>query len=135
MNILQINSSARSEGSHSTRLANELASSIAERVRGAAFTILRSESGILPMGPLPFKRPKNGTYIKAGLTAGGLRPSTGYAFQRIQKWAKICAERLAVGGPPVGHAADPWTLCAMDRIFLAVLRAQPVVWAHKGRRD
>lgn len=106
-------------------LANELADAIQQRVRGAAFTILRSESGILPMGPVPHATRTKGTYIQAGLTAGGVRPGTGYAFQRIQKWAETCAQQLGAGGPPVGHAADPWPMRAMDQIFLAVLRARP----------
>ena len=57
--------------------------------------------------------------------AGGARPSTGYAFQRIQRWADECACALVNSGQPVGHRPDPLPLRVMDQIFLDVLRADP----------
>ena len=57
--------------------------------------------------------------------AGGARPSTGFAFQRIQRWAGECAHTLMSRGHPVGHPPDPLPLRVMDQIFLDVLRANP----------
>ena len=65
------------------------------------------------------------TYVRVGLFAGAARPATGYAFQRIQRWAAHCAARISDGGLPVVHTKDPWLLARMDRLFLSVLRRQP----------
>ncbi len=65
------------------------------------------------------------TYVRAGLMAGGARASSGYAFQRLQRWAETCARSLAEGRGPRAHAADGWILSRMDALFLQVLRRRP----------
>jgi len=65
------------------------------------------------------------TFVRAGLLAGGARASSGYAFQRIQRWAEVCARSLAEGHGPRPHAADGWILSRMDSLFLQVLRHRP----------
>ena len=77
------------------------------------------------MGLQSVRKPTEPNYIKVGLTAGAARPCTGYAFQRIQRWADSCAKRLGEGHPAIGHPADPLLLRAMDHLFLSVLRAHP----------
>lgn len=97
-----------------------------KRVCGeAAFKVKRLESGILPMTTV---RPDNEVelgYVRTGLFHGGARPSSGYAFQRIQRWADKCALALSLGQPACGHEADQFTTRAMDGLFLKVLRAAP----------
>ena len=104
-----------------------LAQSIAQRTRGLDVRILRSEYGLLPMGITksafgPHSVPTN---TRAGLTAGAGRPSTGYAFQRIQRWAQLCTQAIAKGQLPCAQPQDPWVLRKMDRLFLHVLRHHP----------
>ena len=57
--------------------------------------------------------------------AGGARASSGYAFQRIQRWAEECAHALVAGRGPTPHRADPWALRKMDALFLQVLSRRP----------
>jgi len=106
-------------------LSARLDAAVAQRVGGATFTTLRSEHGILPMGLNEAPRSMHPSFVKVGVMAGGARPSTGYAFQRIQRWAGECAHALVSTGQPVGHRPDPWPLRLMDQIFLDVLRAEP----------
>jgi lycopene beta-cyclase len=106
-------------------LSAQLDAALAQRVCGAAYTTLRSEHGVLPMGLLDTPRSGHPSYVKVGVMAGGARPSTGYAFQRIQQWSGECAHALLSHGQPVGHQRDPWALRSMDQIFLDVLRANP----------
>ena len=118
-------------------LSTRLDAALAQWVGNATFSTLRSEHGILPMGlnAAPGSAIEAATtmatttahqsYVKVGVMAGGARPSTGYAFQRIQRWAGECAQAMLRGGPPVGHQPDPWPLRVMDQIFLDVLRAEP----------
>ena len=57
--------------------------------------------------------------------SGAVRPATGYAFQRIQRWAEACAASLQAGNGPCGHAPDPFLTRFMDKLFLQVLRDHP----------
>ena len=98
---------------------------VRQRVGSAEFSVLRSEHGVLPMGTLPSVSSHDASYVFAGLTAGGARPSSGYAFARIQRWAASCADALASGRAPVGHAPDGLILRAMDALFLKLVRAHP----------
>lgn len=94
-------------------------------VGGVAFSVLRNEHGILPMGAATPVSPRDPSYVVAGLTAGGARPSSGYAFARIQRWAASCALSLASGQGPRGHAPDGLIQRTMDALFLKLVRARP----------
>ena len=106
-------------------LAAELDAAILQRTGPAPVRVIRSENGILPMGPTPATQATDPSYVRAGLMAGGARPSTGYAFQRIQRWADACAAALRDGRPPLAHPADGPLVHTMDRLLLTVLRANP----------
>jgi len=107
-------------------LQDALIGAISDRVRGAEYHILRSESGILPMGLTgSASHEESGSYCRVGLSAGAGRPATGYAFQRIQQWSQRCAQALLSGSLPLGHSSDPFLLRKMDHLFLNVLRSHP----------
>ena len=106
-------------------LSKQLDAAVGRHTAGSAFSIARSESGILPMG-LARTPPSLGPgHVAVGVTAGGARPSSGFAFQRIQQWAAQCCAAMAAGGSPTGHRGDPPLVQMMDRLFLQVLLAQP----------
>ena len=94
----------------------------------ARVRVVRTEAGILPMGLVrPAHQPAapgRGLW-HAGLMSGAARPATGYAFQRIQRWADSCSTAMRTGRDPVGHAPDPLLTRLMDRLFLDVLRRHP----------
>lgn len=104
-----------------------LGSLLEKRLGSARYSHVRSEQGILPMGQPPASTHDETGFVRAGLTAGGARPSTGYAFQRIQRWADDCAKALGKGEEPLAHAADPFIPRAMDDLFLRVLRSHPAL--------
>jgi lycopene beta-cyclase len=91
----------------------------------SALRVLRTETGILPMGIAPRPPADGPRHVRAGLMSGAARPSTGYAFQRIQSWAETNGARIASGRDARGHDRDPPLRRRMDRLFLQVLRAQP----------
>ncbi|MBC7726363.1 MAG: hypothetical protein H7242_01920 [Microbacteriaceae bacterium] len=92
---------------------------------GASRQVVRAEAGILPMGMArPRAAPGRG-HCRAGLMSGAARPATGYAFQRIQRWADRCSVALRSGRDAVGHAPDPLLTRLMDGLFLDVLRCHP----------
>ncbi|MCF8172254.1 MAG: hypothetical protein K9J49_07465 [Candidatus Methylopumilus sp.] len=103
---------------------------------GRPYQRLRNEYGLIPMGvgkPKGTVKPKgavklaeqHSSYVRVGLTAGAARPATGYAFQRIQRWALACKQSLQKTGLPVGHQPDSFVIRQMDAIFLNVLRHHP----------
>ena len=103
----------------------KLEAAISLETQGKAYQVIRSEHGILPMGLKKVLANQDKTYISAGLYAGGARPSSGYAFQRIQRWATACALSISNGALPVAHQPDPVLLQWMDAIFLKVMQKQP----------
>lgn len=83
--------------------------------------ILRTESGILPMG-----LPADQTEIpRAGMGGGALRPSSGYGFMRIQRWAQQCADHFCAHQAILAQSGSDFLLQKMDQLFLKVLRTQP----------
>jgi len=93
------------------------------RLDGAGFQVLREEHGVLPMGQTSTSEAT--PWTRAGLFHGAARPSTGYAFQRIQRWADHCADSLRRGHGPLAPAADPALRRWMDSVFLNVLVSAP----------
>ncbi|WP_372424924.1 lycopene cyclase family protein [Salinarimonas chemoclinalis] len=112
-------------------LVPDLEAAIAEATRGRGGAVLREEHGVLPMGllgpppPAPRGAGRRSGLVRAGLTAGGARPSSGYAFRRIQAWADACAASLLAGRGPIAAAPDGRLLAFMDRLFVRVLAADP----------
>jgi lycopene beta-cyclase len=96
------------------------------RLCGASSTrMTRHEAGILPMGIARHPGSLGPGHLRVGLMSGAARPATGYAFQRIQRWADTCAAALQQGKTPSGHAADPLLTRVMDRLFIDVMRTRP----------
>ena len=87
--------------------------------------VTRAESGVLPMG-LNNSSPVLGRgHVKVGVMAGAARPSSGFAFQRIQRWANRCSVAISQGLDPVPHAKDRVLIRMMDHLFLKVIGSRP----------
>lgn len=106
-------------------LSRALGDSIRSVTSGASFTVLRDEAGVLPMGLTQSPTAVEPNYARVGIRAGAARASTGYAFQRIQRWATSSAASLRQNGFDVVHRADALPQRAMDRVFLTLLRDKP----------
>ena len=93
-----------------------------------AAAVVRSESGHLPMAPIP-PYAQSG-WMRIGTAGGSMRPATGYAFHAIQQWADTAAHALCTGrsAPPPRRAAY---LDWLDGVFLESLWQAP---AHAGER-
>lgn len=93
---------------------------------GGTIETLREESGFIPMRTVESSlNAGGGPIVQAGLAGGAARPSTGYAFQRIQYSMVRCADALLRGeGPRIGYAEGPVSRW-MDGLFLSVLQRWP----------
>ena len=109
-------------------LLSRLDAAVSKYIQGGNFQILRTESGVIPMGLTrngSATIPAQAGYVHVGLTAGAARPATGYAFQRIQAWAAQCAKSIKENATPVAHREDAYLLRKMDAVFLNVIRNHP----------
>lgn len=84
------------------------------------WTVEEEEAGSIPMTDQP-AGPSSAAF---GMRAGIARPSTGYAFTRIQLAARSAAAAVATG-EPLPTPQDSWRLRALDAVFLRFLRDQP----------
>ena len=109
----------------SAELSAPLQEQIRARVRQHEHAVVRTEQGILPMGLGLQTQTMQARHLQVGLMHGGARASTGYAFQRIQRWAKQGAVQLFSGKPLTGHRIDPPVIRWMDSLFLSLLRDRP----------
>ena len=107
------------------RLEQDLYASISQLNGVANYRILRREQGRIPMAVGHGSRDPIGQVWRAGTAGGAVRPSTGYAFLRIQRWARACAAQLALNLPPLAHPRDPAWRRAVDALFLQVIENRP----------
>jgi len=102
-----------------------LMQAVAQYTDQMAHRVVREESGVLPMGNKRIRAHQDPSYVFSGLHAGGARPSSGYAFQRIQAWAQACAVSLVGQNRLLPFAKDKWLQRHMDDLFLYVIKSQP----------
>ncbi len=93
-----------------------------------AFEVLEEESGRIPMSTARPVRPPDSRAISIGLAGGAARPSSGYAFLRIQRQCRNLANALTAGGTLEKLDLDslaPRKYDFFDTVFLQVLADRP----------
>ena len=89
------------------------------------YRVEAEEVGAIPMTdhPLPARRGAN--IINLGTRAGRAKPSTGYAFKRIQAHtARLVAALVATGAPPPDPTGDQWQFHLFDTLLLDIMQRQ-----------
>ena len=103
-----------------------LNSEIAQLARGQSYDVLREERAFIPMVlPRPGPPIAPARFAHAGLRGGAARPSTGYAYQRIQQMADLCAAQILRGADGIDLRIDSRVTRFMDGVFLRVLQRRP----------
>ena len=106
---------------------------------GRPVECVRREAGFIPMRAGDARRAATTgepRWLRAGVAGGAARPSTGYAFQRIQRQSDLLAAALRARGaaPPAPPALDGPVTRGMDALFLKVLRRWPEAGPHLFRQ-
>ena len=109
----------------SGELASMLDGLVKKSVGSVAYEITYREHFVIPMGLSEHEQHADESYVTVGLESGGARASTGYVFQRIQRWAEGAVSEIKKGRPVSGHKRDAWMIRKMDKIFLRVLERYP----------
>ena len=111
-----------SKKKQSAQLLNKKLIKIVQQYKLTNQKIHRKEYGVIPMGFIDSKKiNKNKNYFHTGASAGSVRPSSGYAFLRIQKWAEDCALSIKKTGNLVTYNDNNYILKKLDKIFLEVI--------------
>ena len=89
----------------------------------ADYRIVAEEVGAIPMTDHPLPARVGAHIINLGTRAGRAKPSTGYAFQRIQaQSARLVAALAATGQPPLDPTGDKWQFRLFDTLLLDIMQ-------------
>ncbi len=111
----------RSVQYHQERIDRYISSVLGTQVQDVEYT----ERGIIPMS-VEIDRDRGPHNVRRiGLRGGVAKPSTGYAFLRIQDDSRHLAREMANGTISPGRRASSGRARTLDGIFLSFLRNQP----------
>ncbi|QIL76335.1 lycopene cyclase family protein [Hymenobacter sp. HDW8] len=87
------------------------------------YRIAAEEVGAIPMTDHPLAARRGANIINLGTRAGRAKPSTGYAFKRIQAHTARLVEALATTGtPPPDPTGDRWQFRLFDTLLLDIMQ-------------
>ncbi|MGI4824528.1 MAG: lycopene cyclase family protein [Janthinobacterium lividum] len=87
------------------------------------YRLVAEEVGAIPMTDHPLPARVGERIINLGTRAGRAKPSTGYAFQRIQaQSARLVAALATTGQPPHDPAGDQWQFRLFDTLLLDIMQ-------------
>jgi lycopene beta-cyclase len=89
------------------------------------FRIEAEEVGAIPMTDHPLPATAGLNIVNLGTRAGRAKPSTGYAFKRIQAHSTRLVQALAATGhPPANLTGDRWQFHVFDTLLLDIMQRQ-----------
>ncbi len=86
------------------------------------FKIASVENGVIPMSDHPFPRRLGHRILAIGTLGGLVKPSTGYAFLRIQHDSQAIAKSLRANQHPFDLPRSPQRYSLFDSIMLQVMK-------------
>ncbi len=86
-----------------------------------AYTVEFVENGVIPMTDYPFQRRSGNRVLQIGTSGGRVKPSSGYAFLRIQRDSAAIVQSLLTHGHPFHPAPDSPIFHYLDSIMLQVM--------------
>jgi lycopene beta-cyclase len=107
-----------------SRYKEALESYLAESLNNNSYRILEEERGVIPMTDHPFPRKLGDRIMSIGTHGGRVKPSTGYAFSRIQRDSKAITRSLEKYGHPFHVPRDSARRRFYDSLLLEVLKGQ-----------
>lgn len=88
----------------------------------SSFAIEEVEQGIIPMTDAPIPNMGYPHIISIGTLGGAVKPTTGYAFLRIQHQTSYLAQQLAKNGVPTLPRTNPKRFRFYDTLLLHILQ-------------
>ncbi|NMB86725.1 MAG: Lycopene cyclase [Chloroflexi bacterium] len=111
-----------------------------QRILGAGrFTLLDEERGVIPMTDQPLARRTGRRIVHIGTLGGRVKPSSGYAFLRIQHDSQAITRSLVEHGVPYFFPHTPARYARYDALMLDVMQhsgdAMQLIFTHLFRRN
>lgn len=88
------------------------------------YRVLETEGGVNPLTDYPFPRRASKHVLNIGTRGGRVKPSTGYAFTRIQQDSAAIVRSLNRFGDPFHVPADPAYYRLCDALWLDIMQRQ-----------
>ncbi|MDB5235772.1 MAG: hypothetical protein JWR44_2765 [Hymenobacter sp.] len=89
----------------------------------ADYRVTAVEVGAIPMTDHPLPARNGAHIINLGTRGGRAKPSTGYAFKRIQQHsARLVAALASTGRPPADPTGDKWQFRLFDTLLLDIMQ-------------
>lgn len=85
------------------------------------FRIIAEEGGCLPITDAPFPRRLGQRVLSIGVAGGRIKPSTGYAYSRVQADSAAIVQSLLAHGHPFALAASTARYGWLDSVMLRVM--------------
>ncbi len=101
-----------------------LRSHLAQHGAGA-YRLIEVERGVIPMTDRPFPRRLGRRILAIGTRGGRVKPSTGYAFARIQRDSERIVASLLLRGHPFTIPPDKLRHRLHDSVMLEILAREP----------
>ena len=89
------------------------------------YRVLRQESGVIPLTDQPVARQSNGRVMAIGLCGGRLKPTTGFAFTRIQADSAAIVRSLLQHEQPFDIPPDAARYRLYDALLLDIMEREP----------
>ncbi|MCS6833395.1 MAG: lycopene cyclase family protein, partial [Flammeovirgaceae bacterium] len=86
------------------------------------YQILEEEKGIIPMSDFPFPKHQGERWHFVGTKGGMCKPSTGYAFLRMQRDSQRIVEALVQRRNISAARKSPWHYRYMDALMLDIMK-------------
>lgn len=85
------------------------------------YRVVREEQGISPLTDQPFPRCIGRHVMTIGIPGGKIKPSTGYAFMRMQEDAAAIVRSLLEVGHPFNVPSSPRRYRFFDAVMLSIM--------------
>ena len=96
-------------------------SKVSDVLKISDYTLCSEERGAVPITDDPLVRTLGQRVMAIGARAGRIKPSTGYAFMRVQKDSEEIVESLLLQGHPFDVPDDPDLYDVLDAVMLKVM--------------
>ncbi len=88
------------------------------------YEIIETEQGVIPMADVPLPKPASQKIIYIGTPGGAVKPTTGYAFLRIQQQTQLLARCLESTGAPFLSLPSKRRFRFYDQLLLDIMEKE-----------
>jgi lycopene beta-cyclase len=89
------------------------------------YRVMRQESGVIPITDRPYARHAQGRIMTIGMRGGRIKPTTGFAFTRVQADSAAIVQSLLKHDQPFDVPKDSARYRLYDSLLLDIMEREP----------